>query len=208
VVDLPWAALQSSNDCSDYERPAHSVTVSNFYIGKYEVTQAQWKAVMGNNPSNTIGDNLPVENVSWNNVQEFISRLNAQTGKNYRLPTEAEWEYAARGGNLSKGFKYSGSNSLDEVAWYFENSNDRTHPVGSKKPNELGIYDMSGNVFEWCSNLFRYYTGNTPDYLSSSRVFRGGGYISLATRARVSTRGMGLPDMRAKTNGFRLAISF
>ena len=136
--------------CWDHEKPAHQVTLSDFYIGKYEVTQEQWRAVMGNNPSHFTGDeHLPVENVLFNEVQEFITILNSLTGKKYRLPTEAEWEYAARGGRNSLGFMYSGSNTVGNVAWYSGNSNEKTHPVGTKTPNELGIYDMSGNVMEW-----------------------------------------------------------
>jgi len=135
--------------------PVHSVTLSDFYIGKYVVTQKQWKAMMGSNPSKFTGnDNLPVETVIWSDIQEFIRRLNWKTGKKYRLPTEAEWEYAARGGNKSKRYKYSGSDNIDDVAWYAENSNRMTHPVGGKMPNELGIYDMCGNVCEWVNDWF------------------------------------------------------
>ena len=127
----------------------HQVTLTNdYYIGKYEVTQALWKAVMGNNPSNLKGDNLPVEQVSWDDCQEFLSKLNSITSKTFRLPTEAEWEYAARGGNKSRGYQYSGSNNLSDVAWYGDNSGSKTHPVGSKQANELGIYNMAGNVCE------------------------------------------------------------
>ncbi|MBR0324280.1 MAG: SUMF1/EgtB/PvdO family nonheme iron enzyme, partial [Bacteroidales bacterium] len=124
--------------------------MSTFYIGKYEVTQAEWKAVMGTNPSRHKGDNLPVENVTWFDCQEFIRKLNELTGKQFRLPTEAEWEYAARGGKHSYGAKYAGDNDIDNVAWYGDNSNNTTHPVGLKRPNELGLYDMTGNVQEWC----------------------------------------------------------
>ncbi|WP_291528415.1 formylglycine-generating enzyme family protein, partial [Bacteroides sp. UBA939] len=125
----------------DDEKPVHQVTVSSFYIGKYEVTQAQWRSVMGTNPSHFKGDNLPVESVSWTEAREFASRLSTATGKRYRLPTEAEWEYAARGGNKSQGYTYSGSNTLGNVAWYYDNSGNTTHSVGTKSPNELGIYD-------------------------------------------------------------------
>ena len=132
------------SDCNSYERPTHRVTLDGFWIGKYEVTQAQWEAVMGSNPSSfkDCGGNCPVETVSWNDVQEFLKKLNQMTGKNYRLPTEAQWEYAARGGSKSKGYKYSGSNSMDSVAWYDGNYSFETHAVGQKSPNELGIYDM------------------------------------------------------------------
>ncbi|MBQ3247459.1 MAG: SUMF1/EgtB/PvdO family nonheme iron enzyme, partial [Alistipes sp.] len=155
------ATAEQGSDADSDEKPAHSVTVSNFYIGKYEVTQAQWEAVMGKNPSRFKGDNLPVERVSWNDIQKFIEKLNAKTGKRYRLPTEAEWEYAARGGNQSKGYKYSGSNDIGSVAWYTDNSSSPTHPVGQKQPNELGLYDMSGNVYEWCSDWHGSYSSGS-----------------------------------------------
>ena len=124
--------------------PAHQVTVSGFYLCRYETTQALWQKVMGKNPSEYRGANHPVESVSWNDIQKFIRKLNALTGKHYRLPTEAEWEWAARGGNRSRGYRYSGSNNIDEVAWYKRNTHDRHMPVGTKRPNELGLYDMSG----------------------------------------------------------------
>ena len=204
------ATAEQGSDAYSDEKPTHSVTLSDYYIGKYEVTQAQWKAIMGSNPSNWKGDNLPVENVSWNDIQEFIKKLNAQTGKKFRLPTEAEWEYAARGGNQSKGYKYSGSNSISEVAWYDGNSGDKTHPVGQKAPNELGIYDMSGNVYEWCQDWYGDYssssqTNPTGPSSGSYRVLRGGSWNYSARSCRVSDRGSGTPDSRRNNRGFRLA---
>ncbi|WP_282776075.1 formylglycine-generating enzyme family protein, partial [Phaeodactylibacter xiamenensis] len=154
---------EQGSDCWSREKPAHRVELSSFSIGKYEVTQAQWEAVMGSNPSGFSScGSCPVENVSWNDVQDFIVKLNRMTGGNYRLPTEAEWEYAARGGNRSRGHKYSGSDNLGSVGWYRDNSDKKTHPVGKKTPNELGLYDMSGNVWEWCSDWY------DKDYYSSS----------------------------------------
>ena len=147
----------------DDEKPTHRVTLTNdYYIGKYEVTQALWQAVMGNNPSKFKGDNLPVEQVSWNDCQEFISKLNRITGKLFRLPTEAEWEYAARGGKKSRGYQYSGSNNLSDVAWYDDNSVIKIHAVGTKQPNKLGIY-MRGNVWEWCQDRYDKYSSNLLD---------------------------------------------
>lgn len=149
-------------------------------MGKFEVTQAQWTAVMGSNAISFSGcDNCPVERVSWNEVQEYIQKLNSQTGKNYRLPTEAEWEYAARGGKASKGYNYSGSNSLSAIAWFSDNSGGKTNPVGTRKPNELGIYDMTGNVSEFCSDWNGAYdSGHATNPIgaasSSTRVHRGG----------------------------------
>jgi len=204
--------LECFNCCMKWEKPAHQVTVDGFYIGKYEVTQAQWKAVMGSNPSNFKGDNLPVESVSWDEVQEFIGKLNAQTGKHYRLPTEAEWEFAARGGNKSKGYKYSGSNTADHVAWHTYNSKDKTHTVGTKSPNELGIYDMSGNVYEWCNDWYANYSSDAQTNpqgpsTGSFRVGRGGGWIDYPVRASVSNRIHGTTDDRDPGIGFRLARS-
>ncbi len=205
---------EQGRDCYDLEEPAHKVTLNDYYIGETEVTQAQWRAVMKNNPSYFKDcDECPVEQVSWNDVQDFISKLNSRSGgARYRLPTEAEWEYAARGGSLSKGYKYAGSNSLKKVAWYDDNSGDKTHPVKGKKANELGIYDMSGNVWEWCSDwLGNYLSGNqtnptgpnTGDYL----VLRGGGWLFSAGGCRVSLRDYGGPDNRVYDLGFRLASS-
>ena len=197
----------------DYdEKPTHRVSLSSFYIGKYEVTQALWKAVMGSNPSNWKGDNLPVENVSWNDCQTFLLKLNAMTGKTFRLPTEAEWEFAARGGNRNRGYQYSGSNVLADVAWYADNSGSKTHNVGAKAPNELGIYDMSGNVREWCQDWKKSYSSSpqtNPKGPSSgsSRVYRGGSWILSARGCRVASRDCFTPDYGGIDLGLRLALS-
>ncbi|MCQ2291325.1 MAG: SUMF1/EgtB/PvdO family nonheme iron enzyme, partial [Muribaculaceae bacterium] len=148
------ATKKQGSDAESDEKLTLQVTLSDYYIGKTEVTQALWEAVMVSNPSVFIGDNLPVESVSWDDCQEFIRRLNSLTGENFRLPSEAEWEYAAHGGNRSRGYKFSGSNNIGDVAWYWDNSWSKIHPVGTKAPNELGIYDMSGNVEEWCSDWY------------------------------------------------------
>ena len=207
------ATSEQGSDAWDDEKPAHSVTLSGYYIGKYEVTQKLWKAVMGNNPSYFKGDNLPVERVSWNDVQEFIRELNQLTGKSYRLPTEAEWEYAARGGSNSRGYKYSGSDNVGSVAWYYENSGSTTHPVGSKSPNELGIYDMSGNVSEWCQDRWaRNYYSSSPQRnpqgpaSGSNRVCRGGGWGYFARFCRVSSRDYYSPGDGYSFLGFRLVL--
>ena len=205
------ATSEQGSDAYDWEKPAHSVTLSGYYIGKYEVTQELWKAVMGSNPSYYKGDNLPVERVSWNDVQEFLRKLNAMTGKRYRLPTEAEWEFAARGGNSSRGYKYSGGNSLGSVAWYYDNSGSRTHAVGTKSPNELGIYDMSGNVLEWCQDWWGSYSSSSQrnpkgPNSGSDRVDRGGSWLNDARLCRVSNRGGNTPDDRNFSLGFRLAL--
>ncbi|RLC50046.1 MAG: hypothetical protein DRZ79_05015, partial [Candidatus Cloacimonadota bacterium] len=220
------------------EKPMHSVTVSDFYIGKYEVTQKEWKEIMENNPSYFTGDNLPVENVSWYDAVEFCNKKSIKegltpcytgSGKNikcdfsangYRLPTEAEWEYAARGGNkrqsatLSKteDNKYSGSNNIDKVAWCSSNSGYKTHPVGTKQPNELGIYDMSGNVWEWCNDWYdKNYYSNSPKNkpLGPKKgkycVLRGGSWNNNASYCRVSFRGRDFKGVSFNYYGFRLA---
>ncbi len=200
-----------SNDSEAYddEKPVHSVTVSTFYMGETEVTQALWKAVMGsnNNPSYYEGDNLPVEGVSWNGSQEFIRKLNSLTGRSFRLPTEAEWEYAARGGNRSNGTKYAGGSRIGSVAWYYDNSRDKTHAVKGKSPNELGLYDMSGNVRERCSDWYGDYDSGSSD---SCFVFRGGSYYSNARNCRVSSQYREPIDytgpQRCGINGFRLVL--
>ena len=206
---------EGDDECYADELPAHKVTLSSFKIAKYQVTQKLWREIMGSNPSYYIGDDLPVHHVSWDDVQVFISRLNESTGKRYRLPTEAEWEYAARGGNQSMGYLYSGSNNLDEVAWYENNSNNIPHPVGTKKPNELGIYDMSGNVREWCQDGERVYTDEPQTNPrgptnSTARMLRGGEAIFPISRCRVSARSgwnHELPDFSPYFFiGFRLAL--
>ena len=202
---------QGTSDPYDHEYPTHSVTLSNFAIGETEVTQELWRAVMGSNPSDFSGTNLPVENVSWNDCQTFITKLNQLTGKNFRLPTEAEWEYAARGGNKSRGYKYAGSNTLSDVAWYCDNSSSTTHPVKQKQANELGLYDMSGNVYEWCQDWFGTYSSSAqtnPTGPSSGfyRVCRGGSWGNGARGFRVSHRDRGTPAVHYNSLGLRLAL--
>ena len=208
------ATEEQGSDVSDNEKPAHQVMLSPYYIGKTEVTQELWEAVMGSNPSFFSGNkNRPVENVSWDDCQVFIVKLNRLTGKRFRLPTEAEWEYAARGGKKSKGYKYSGSNTIDDVAWYDTNSAGTTHPVASKAPNELGLYDMSGSVWEWCSDWYSssYYSSSsqnnpTGPASGSYRVFRGGSWNYDARYCRVSYRNDSSPTKRFTFLGLRLAL--
>ena len=206
------ATPEQGSDCPAHEKPAHEVTLSDFYIGKYPVTQAQWKAVMDKNPSHFKGDNLPVEFMSWNDAHEFIRKLNRETGRDYRLPTEAEWEYAARGGNRSRGYKYSGSDDIEEVAWYLNNSGYKMHCVGTKKANELGIYDMSGNVWEWVGDWDGKYCGSPQTNPhgpadGSHRVVRGGSWDYPDKNARVSSRYYRAPGLHLSFLGFRLARS-
>ena len=205
------ATSEQGSDADSYERPVHSVTLSSYYIGKTEVTQALWKAVMGNNPSEFKGDNLPVERVSWNDCQEFVRKLNALTGQNFRLPTEAEWEFACRGGNNSRGYKYSGSNYIFNVAWYTDNSRGETHPVATKLPNELGIYDMSGNVWEWCSDWYGGYTSvaqTNPKgpYDGWRRVCRSSCWFSDVRNCRSSVRFSVAPEASGDPLGLRLSL--
>ena len=189
------------DDGYEWEKPVHQVTLSDYYIGETEVTQELWNAVMGSNPSKFTGNmQRPVEKVTWNDCQTFISKLNQLTGETFRLPTEAQWEYAARGGNKSKGYTYSGSNEIDEVAWYYDNNSDRTtHPVKTKAPNELGIYDMSGNVDEWCSDWYGSYSSTTQTDPTGPatgflRVTRGGCWNYPAANCRVAVRNYSAPD--------------
>ena len=208
--------MMGSNE-DDNEKPIHQVTLDTYHIAKHPITQAQWVAVMGNNPSYFKGDNLPVEMVSWDDVQVFLQKLNAKypplggKGGYYCLPTEAQWEYAARGGKHSKGFEYAGSNNIDEVAWYEDNSNSKTHPVEQKKPNELGLYDMSGNVWEWCQDWYGKYPQshvNNPQGAAtgSYRVLRGGSWRNFPQDCRVAFRDSYAPAYRDYDLGFRLAV--
>lgn len=197
------------------EKPVHRVTLSGYYIGQTEVTQALWQAVMGDNPSRYwTGDNLPVQNVSWNDCQTFIRKLNTITGLRFRLPTEAEWEFAARGGNKSRRYKYSGSNNIAEVAWYgttMGNAN-KTHPVAQKKANELGIYDMSGNVWEWCSDWHVLGYNSSGSYNPTGpnsgtfRVLRGGSWYYGNERCRVADRSKSAPSNKFHYVGLRLVL--
>lgn len=215
---------EQGGDCEDNEKPAHKETLSDFHIGKYEVTQKLWKAVMGadhNRSYNSGCEDCPVEKVSWDDAQEFIRKLNILTNKTFRLPVEAEWEYAARGGKKSKGYKYSGSNNIDEVAWYIDNYQKGefgTHPAGMKKPNELGIYDMSGNVWEWCNDWYtKEYTHNgktvhpgwpfPDDTLFFRRVLRGGSWGGSAKGCRVSYIDYDTENYSDEYGGFRLVLA-
>ena len=215
-------------DCGDDEKPAHDVTLSDFYIGKYEVTQQQWVNIMGSNPSHfNKCDQCPVERVSWGDVQVFLKKLNTKfPGKNYRLPTEAEWEFAAQGGTSYKGYEYSGSQDLNEVGWFSENSGDKrlsggskselltqnnckTRPVGQKKANELDLFDMSGNVWEWCADWYGTYPSEaqanpTGPASGSNRILRGGSYYDFPQDCRMAVRNSDTPDAGGSDTGFRV----
>ena len=199
------------DDGYEWEKPVHQVTLSDYYIGETEVTQELWNAVMGSNPSKFTGNmQRPVEMVSWNDCQTFISKLNQLTGETFRLPTEAQWEYAARGGNQAQGRLYSGSDVIDDVAWYCFNSSSTTHPVKTKAPNELGIYDMSGNLVEWCSDWYDFYssaaqTDPTGPATGSDRVTRGGCLSHPAAPCRVANRSYYAPANSDGGLGLRLA---
>ena len=208
-----WMGTEFNPKASDNEMPQHEVILTEqFYLGKYEVTQSQWEAIMGNNPSKfKKGGNHPVEQVSWDDVRRFVRRINAkERTRKYRLPTEAEWEYACRSGG--KNEKYSGSNSIDRVGWYNEEWDRGHHPVGGKSPNGLGLYDMSGNVWEWVQDVYKEtayddHTTKNPIYegSGSGRVGRGGSWGSFAGDVRCAYRFRDGPDNRLNYLGFRLA---
>ncbi len=222
------ATSEQGSDASDDEKPVHSVTLSDYWIGETEVTQALWYAVMGQKPTSGgsqwssfygLGDNYPAYYVSWDDCQQFIIRLNQLTGHSFRLLTEAEWEFAARGGNSTLGYKYVGSNTIGYVAWYYDNSyglgssspDYGPHPVATKSPNELGLYDMSGNVFEWCQDWYGDYsvsaqTDPVGPSSGADRVGRGGSWASSAWYCRVSSRGSSAPSSRSSYLGLRLAL--
>ncbi len=219
------ATAEQGTNVYDKEKPTHEVTLSSYCIGQTQVTQALWQAVMGNNPSSFNGGNYgtnlqrPVDNVSWDDCQTFITKLNQMTGKTFRLPTEAEWEFAARGGNLSQGYKYAGSNNVDDVAWHWDNIPSQTEgnagygtqTVATKAPNELGLYDMSGNVFEWCQDWYGSYSGEAqtnPVGPSSGtyRVLRGSSWEFNFWYCRVSNRDFDVPSYAFNFFGLRLAL--
>ena len=220
IVEAGTFQMGSTTGDSD-EAPVHSVTISkDYYMGETEVTQALWEAVTGYSPTSDgyswsskdgLGDNYPAYYISYEDVQSFITELNSLTGENFRMPTEAEWEFAARGGNKSKGYQYSGSNTLGDVAWYIDNSSSKTHAVKSKAANELGIYDMSGNVWEWCSDWYDTYSSNaqidpTGHTTGTYRVFRGGSWDHNAAHCRCADRHDCTPSHRYDFLGVRLAL--
>jgi formylglycine-generating enzyme required for sulfatase activity len=207
--------LMGSNDGYEEEQPIHKVRLSSYYLGKTVVTQKLWKFIMGNNPSIFKGDNHPVENISWQDAQEFLHHINKLSENRFRLPTEAEWEFACRGGNLSKQFRYSGSDKLDEVGWFELNSNETTHAVGEKNPNELGFLDMNGNVSEWCSDLMNMsYYSQSPELdpkgpaLGNGRSLRGGGWVTDEFDSRSACRNAFVENGKSSYCGIRLVRCF
>lgn len=217
MIFVEGGSFLMGNDDSEknWNKPAHQVTVPGFYIGKHLVTQDIWKSIWKENPSKYKGKNRPVESVSWETTLPFIEALNQKTGKNYRLPSEAEWEYAARGGKQSKGFQFSGSNKLKEVGWYRDNSHEETKPVGLKLPNQLGLFDMTGNVWEWCADVWHNNYEHAPtdggawieEGQQNRRVARGGAWGSYSATCFLYFRERYNPDVRYTHNGFRLALS-
>ncbi len=207
---------QGATEPQPNEKPAHEVTVGDFWIAQTEVTQELFEIVSGFNPSYTRWPQCPVDKVSWKDCKSFLETINELTGEDFRLPTEAEWEYAARGGKLSKGYKYAGSDNLDEVAWTVANADGKSHPVASKKPNELGLYDMSGNLYEWCEDKYLMYDGSEPQYsqkmLKSDikrefHIERGGCWDQGPTMCRVSYRHAGNYTHMYAYDGFRIALT-
>lgn len=212
MVRVEGGTFQRGSAKDNGKKPTHRVALSDYMIGETEVTQELWQAVMGTNPSDFKGTANPVENVSWSDCQDFISKLNSLTGANFRLPTDAEWEFAARGGNESKGYQYSGGNAIDDVAWYKDNSGGKTHPVATKDPNELGLYDMSGNVWEWCQDWYGDYgsfaqTNPQGPSKGKNRVLHSGSWSSGATSCPHDHRGYSSPWSRFNYFGLRLALS-
>ncbi len=202
-----------SNDGNDNEKPVHSVTLDGYYIGKYEVTQALYQAVMGSNPSHFKGSYNPVDKVCWNDAHEFVKKLNKLTGMKFALPTEAQWEYAARGGGKCRDYSYSGGKKIDRVAWYCGNSNKGTHPVGQKKPNDLGIYDMTGNVWELCQDWYsENYYSQSPSRnpvnkkKSAYRIYRGGSWDGDAKHCELTRRAFHEPTFQNIRIGLRLVL--
>ena len=223
LLDIDWVFVEGgsyvmgNNNAEDGdERPAHNVLVNDFFIGKYEITQREWIKTMGNNPSrNDFCEDCPVENVSWEDTQEFLETIQNRLGESWRLPTEAEWEYAAKGGKNKDSFVFSGSSNIGQVAWFDMNSGLSTRPVGAKQPNSLGIFDMSGNVFEWCSDWYgeKYYEEsleNNPmgPIIGAERVLRGGSFDNAQIFARVTDRFKDQPDTRLFKYGFRVVKDF
>ncbi|MFZ1767031.1 MAG: formylglycine-generating enzyme family protein [Candidatus Nitrotoga sp.] len=212
MVTIPSGEFEmGSSNGSSNEKPVHSVSINNFALGKTEVTQGQWFAVMGNNPSRFIscGDDCPVESVSWDDVQMFIQKLNAKTGEHYRLPSEAEWEYACRAGGQHE---YCGSDNLDSVAWNKDNSGGSIHSVSHKQPNAFGLYDMSGNVWEWVEDSYHDSYNGAPTNGSvwqgdgaNHPVLRGGSWFHDSQSARGATREWGIPTFKFLFFGFRIA---
>ena len=224
ILDIPMVQIEGGTfemggietygeQCYPDEFPKHTVTVDDYYIGQFEVTQELYKFVMGYNPSHFVGDSLPVDNISWVDAKTFIHELNKMTGKQYRLPTEAEWEFAARGGRWSQDLNYSGSDDLNAVGWCDGNSGRRTHAVGTKAPNELDIYDMCGNVYEWCQDRYAIYKADPqtnpqgPDF-GKARVMRGGSWRSEARNCRNTYRSSEDYEARILNCGLRLAMDY
>lgn len=211
-VFVMGCTAEQGEEYEEEEKPIHQVTLSQFSIAKYEVTKALWVAVMGNETKKYEGDmNTPADNLTFDEATQFVEKLNSLTGNAFRIPSEAEWEFAARGGNKSLGYRFSGNSDIDKVAWYGANAESKSHPVGLKEPNELGIYDMCGNVIEWCNDDFEFYGIEAlvnPTYTETrvSRIVRGGFYCNVESSCRISFREFFDPSMAYEFTGFRLAL--